>query len=304
MLFPFLILTAQPTERQITITPTFEWVDEQETRTIHSFEGGGREYSYEVLVNRKVSVIDSVVVWVDGVREFLPGKQLDEYGKGLFDISERADTVWFYSNRRRAEFYYHPSLQYMIKGFPVYFIEKQHTMIRSGAANLPFDVDTRIYTAKRNFETCRDNAQWNRLVEKWSAQYKGVVMTLDDQTAVLNFYGKEDLYKKDVLNVVIGNLYIAAVSVNLDNIVQNTSTYFLNGDLSIMTEADPEKVKQMAVKCGFSSVIDRSQGINYVLKYSKSKLLSLEYIQSSQKLVQSLGAINATHQFYSEVRLD
>ena len=295
---------AQEIEREIRISPTFEWVDEQEQRTINSFEGGGRQYSYNVLVNRKVDVIDSAVVWVDGKREFIPGQNLDQYGKGSFDIKERADTVWFYSNKRRTEFYYHPSMQYMVKGFTLFFIEKPHTMIRSGATNMPIDTDTRIYTVKRNFEKCRDNAQWNKLIQSWSAKYNGVVMTQDDQTAVLNFYGKEESYKKNVLNVVIGNAYVASVSINLDNIVQNTSTYFLNGDLSIMTEADPEKVKEIALKYGFSPLIDRSNGIHYYLRFTKSKLLSLEYIKNSQKLVQALGAINSTHQFYSEVRLD
>lgn len=257
-----------------------------------------------MLENRKVSVIDSAVVWVDGQREFLPGQNLDEYGKGSFVIKERTDTVWFYYSKKKTEFYYHPFMQWMVKGIPLYFIENPHLMIRSGAVNMPFDADTRLYTVQRNFETCKDNAQWNELMQRWSKQYRAIIMTHDNRTAVLNFYGTEEACKKYILNTLLANNYVASISVNLENIIGNVSTYFLNGDLAIITEADPDIVKEMALKYGFSPAIDRSAGINYVLRYTKSKLLSLEYIKNSQKLVEALGAINATHRFYSEVRLD
>jgi hypothetical protein len=306
-LFFLLILSqtkAQELEREIRISPIFEWVDEKEERTIHSFEGGGNEYSYNVLVNRKPVAIDSVVVWVDGKREFLPGKKLDEMGKGSFDIKERADTVWFYFNKKRTEFYYHPTWQYMIKGFPLFFIEKSHLMLRSGVVNMPFDTDEYVCTVNRNFATCTDNEQWQKTIQQWSDLYKGVVFTQDDHRAVLNLYGKETSYRKSILNAVASSASVASISISLTDIVRNNTTFFIQSDLSIYTEADAKKVEELAVKYGFSKQIDRSGGIRYNLIYTKSKILDLDYIRNCQKLIQDLGVINATNQFYSEVRLD
>lgn len=295
---------AQELEREIRISPIFEWVDENEERTIHSFEGGGKQYSYNVLVNRKPVAIDSVVVWVDGKREFLPGKKLDEMGKASFDIKERADTVWFYSNKKRAEFYYHPTWQYMINGFPLFFIEKSHLMLRSGVVNLPFDADENNYTVNRNYTTCTDNEQWLKTVKQWSDSYKGVILSHDDHYAVLNFNGTDLSYRKNVLNALASRAYVASVSISLTDIVRNNSTFFIQPELSIYTEADPKKVEELAVKYGFSKQFDRSGGIRYNLIYTKSKILDLDYIQNCQKLIHELGVINATYQFYSEVRLD
>jgi hypothetical protein len=291
-------------ERMILLTPTFEWVDEKEIQTLHSFEGGGQQYSYQRLINKKVEKIDSVVVWVDGKRENLPGQNLSELGQGTFAINELTDTVWFYSKKKRTPFYYHPEMQRMIKGFSLFFCEKKHTMLRSGATNIPVDIDPHIIIINRDYAKCSDNGQWNKFISNWSEKYPGMVMTHDDHMAQLNFFGKEPTHQKRVLDALVLHPEVACISWQLDNILQCQSTYFVRPHLSIFTEASSELVIRTAIKYGFSGEFITRSGNSYTLRYSKSKMLGSEFIANSAKMMHELGAITATYELYSEVRKD
>jgi hypothetical protein len=291
-------------DRLIQISPTFEWVDEKEQQTVHSFEGGGSKYSYQILVNKKVAIIDSVVVWVDGKREMQEGQTLDENGKGKFLIPERADTIWFYAKKKMVVFYYYPEIQYMVKGFNLFFIENPHTMIRSGVVNLPFSIGDYQYVLMRDYGKSGNNDQWEKTIATWTKQYGSIILSSDNRSVVLYFMGVTESKKNTILTTLSAHPSVAHISVQLDNIISNSVTHFIQSDLSIYTEADPEKVKEMAVKFGFSSEINRSGGKHYILRYTRSKMLNRQYISDSQKLLESLGAKSASHQFYSEVRLD
>jgi hypothetical protein len=58
------------------------------------------------------------------------------------------------------------------------------------------------------------------------------------------------------------------------------------------------------MKYGFTPIADRRRGNSYELRYDKSKLLDKDYVLNSRNLINALGAVNASHQFFSEVRLD
>jgi hypothetical protein len=290
--------------RLIRISPTFEWVDEKEKQIMTSFEGGGSEYSYERLINSKVERIDSVVVWVDGQREKQEGKTLDESRKGIFLIKESTDTVWFYSKKRRTEFYFYPEIQYIVNGFNLFFVEKAHLMIRSGVVNLPFDISYDLYTLNRNYEKSPDNALWHKNIDAWSKKYGAIIMSRDDHRVELNFMGQSASVKKELLNTLLVHPMVASISVQLENTIRCSSTYFIQSNISIYTEVSPEKVNEIAMKYGFTPIADRRRGNSYELRYDKSKLLDKDYVLNSRNLINALGAVNASHQFFSEVRLD
>jgi hypothetical protein len=291
-------------ERMILISPVFEWVDEKKKQTIHSFEGGGSEYSYERLINKKADKIDSVIVWVNGTRENIPGQVLDDSGKGTFAINELTDTVWFYSSGIRTQFYYHPGMQWMIRGFPLFFCKKKHTMLRSGATNIPIDIDTHVAIINRDYATCAGNEKWDKIISSWKAKYPGLVMSHDDRTAQVTFFGKDPSFQKKVLDALALQPEVESISSQIDNILQCESTYFVRPNLSIFTEAPAEQVEKTAARWGFSADFVTRSGNNYTLRYTKSKMLGPDYINNSKKLIDELGVITATYEFYHVVRKD
>jgi hypothetical protein len=292
-------------QRLITYNPIFEWVDEKETVTIHSFEGGGQQYSYEKLLNKKLDRLDSVVIWTNGTREFLPGFDLNENGQGKINTPEEADTLWFYARTKKAVYYHdYEMMQGSSRAFNVFFTEKPHLQIRHGFLNLPMRVDKESYVIVRDFVTCRSNDDWNKQVASWSAQYKGVVLFNTDRDVRLNFLGKKKEYTTEVLRAISANEKVAFVSVVLFDVLGNVDTYFNSHFLTVYTELNSERVLEIAGKYGFELIPDGRNGKRYVLRYTKSKKLDEAYIRNCKKLLSELSAKYGTNDFYHEVRLD
>jgi hypothetical protein len=177
-------------------------------------------------------------------------------------------------------------------------------MIRSGVVNLPFDISYDLYTLNRNYEKSPDNALWHKNIDAWSKKYGAIIMSRDDHRVELNFMGQSASVKKELLNTLLVHPMVASISVQLENIIRCSSTYFIQSNISIYTEVSPEKVNEIAMKYGFTPIADRRRGNSYELRYDKSKLLDKDYVLNSRNLINALGAVNASHQFFSEVRLD
>lgn len=292
-------------QRVIVYTPTFEWVDEKEKVTIHSFEGGGHPYSYDQLVNKKLDRIDSVVIWTNGVREFLPGFDLNENGQGKINTPEEADTLWFYARSRKVAYYHdYEMMQGSSRYFNVYFTENPHTFIRHGFFNLPFHIDDAGYVVKRNYEKCESNEDWEKLCAQWSSMYKGVILYSNSNEVYLNFLGKKKEYKADVLRVIANNGKVDFVSIRLRDILRNEDTYFTSKNLTVYTDVDAEKVFAMATKYGFELFPDGRSGKRYNFRYTKSKLIDKQYIKACKKFTEAISAKYATNDYYFEVRKD
>ncbi len=292
-------------QRVIVYTPTFEWVDEKEKVVINSFEGGGQEYSYEKLINKKLERIDSVVIWTNGVREFLPGFDLNEHGRGKVNTPEEADTLWFYAQSKKVAYYHdYEMMQGSSRSFNVYFIEKPHTLIRHGFFNLPLVIDDAGYVVKRNFEKCRSNEDWEKLCTQWSSMYKGIWLSHNSNEASLNFLGKKKEYTTEVLQVIARNEKVDFVSIRLFDILRNENTYFTSKNLTIYTDIPAEKVFEMAAKFGFELFPDGRSGKRYNFRYTKSKIVDRRYIKACKKFIEGVSAKYATNDYYFELRLD
>lgn len=305
---PLLVLifhVESAAQRLITYSPIFEWVDEKETVTIHSFEGGGQQYSYEKLINKKLDRIDSVVIWTNGVREFIPGFNLNENGQGKINTPEEADTLWFYARTKKVVYYHdYEMMQGSSRAFNVYFTEKPHTLIRHGFFNLPLRVDDAGYVVKRNFENCRSNEDWEKLCAQWSSTYKGIFLSHNSSEAELNFLGKKKEYTTEVLQVIAKNEKVDFVSIRLFDILRNENTYFTSKNLTVYTDIPAEKVLEIAAQQGFELFPDGRSGKRYNFRYSKSNLIDWRYIKACKKFSEAISAKYATNDYYFEVRLD
>lgn len=292
-------------QRVIVYTPTFEWVDEKEKVVINSFEGGGREYSYEKLINKKLERLDSVVIWTNGVREFIPGFDLNQYGQGKINTPEEADTLWFYARTKKVAYYHdYEMMQGMSRSFNVYFTEKPHTLIRHGFFNLPFHIDDAGYVVKRDFEKCRSNEDWEKLCAQWSSTYRGIWLSHNSSEAYLNFLGKKKEYTTEVLQVIARNEKVDFISIRFFDVLRNEETYFTSKNLTIYTDIPAERVFEMAAKQGFELFPDGRSGKRYSFRYTKSKIVDRRYIKACKKFTEAVSAKYATNDYYFQVRLD
>jgi hypothetical protein len=305
LLFSLIPLCIKAQERELIYSPTFQWVDEKEKTTIHSFEGGGRQYSYDQLRHSPLAKIDSAVIWVNGIRETIPSFELNENGQAQVQVKEDADTLWFFARGKKAIFYHDAvMMQGSSRSFPVYFIEKEHIPVRHGFHNKPMRVNESTYVVLRNFETCTTNEAWEKTVASWSKQYAGVVSYHTHHAAHLYFLGKKKEYTKEVIRLMAAHTHTQFVSVELTDVLANNTTHFINSHLVLYTETASAQVEEQAKTFGFTLLRDRTSGHRYEMRYTKNKHLNLPFIKASQKLIHSLSAKYGTNDYYYEVRLD
>lgn len=294
-------------QRMIKYSVTFEWVDEKEKRIVDSFEGGGRQYSYEQLIHKKLDRIDSVVIWTNGIREFVAGFDLNEYGQGEINTPEESDTLWFYARSKKVAYYHdHQMMQGSSRHFTVYFTENPHNFIRHGFFDMPFDLDFSLYYVYRDYLICpfKDDQKWLDFANRLMREYPGVVLYINIKELSLNFFGKSDEYKRALLREITASDFVSIVSPELKNIVHNKYTHFIQPGLTIYTDRPSEEVSKAALKYGFSSQLNQSGGTRYDLKYVRGKLLGSEYILNCSRLIRAVSAKYGSNDYFYEVMLD
>lgn len=294
-------------QRMTKYTVTFEWVDEKEKVIINSFEGGGRQYSYEQLIHKKLNRIDSAVIWTNGIRESVTGFDLNEYGQVEIKTPEEADTLWFYTRSKKSTYYHdYQTMQGASRHFTVYFTEHPHVFIRHGFFDMPIEVNFSLYYVYRDYMNYpfKDDQKWLDFANRLMREHKGVVLYTNIKQLSLNFFGKSEDFKRALLREITASDFVSIVSPELKNIVYNKYTHFIGPGFTIYTDQPVEQVRRNAVKYGFSSQLNQSGGTRYDLIYVRGKLLGSEYMLNCSRLIRAVSAKYGLNDYFYEVMLD
>ncbi len=296
-------LAQQSNERARRVNVIFYWVNETQTHTVETFSGGGPMYTYERLINQKMTTIDSAVFWVKGKREYFGKQQLDENSKGSFVVNEASDTLCFYARGKKAVLYIFPGA-YL--GTPeLYFIEKPAVMLQAGLGELPYRLSNSEYALNRDYLTTQTNESWNNFVKHVSTTYKSAYSFSDNHVIRLAFFGKSQEHVRAVLFDLAKDNRVGSISVLLSDVLRLDDTYFTSPNIRIYTDKPIDTIKQVLSKHGFKTNIMVSDGSNnYDIIYTQSKMLDADFINNLKKVQRQLGVKSTSLSLYHEVRLD
>lgn len=290
-------------QRTFPINIIFKWVNENQTQTVETFSGGGPMYTFERLLNEKMTHIDSAVFWVNGVRESLGKQGLDEYSRGSFIVKEETDTLWFFAKKKKAVLYYYPGA-YL--GTPeLYFIEKPAIMLRAGYGELPIRMRDREYVLYRNLGISMSNGEWANFVKSVSSTYKSAFSYSDDYSIHLSFYGKSNDHINAVLSALKKAPLIQHISIALDDVLYLRDTYFISSTVQVYTDKSVDTIRRVLSVHGFTMDTMVSDWSNsYSIRYVRDKILGSNYLKDLSAVLSALGAKSTSISLYSETRLD